>query len=336
MAARRVKHTPPETRKNLGSTTIRKPQRYGWRPDLPDHRDFTYAAPPKLARKDLAGNVDLRKLWKEPCYDQGQLGSCTGNAIAGAIEFALAKEGSTAFTPSRLFIYYNERVIEGTVASDAGAQIRDGMKSVAGVGYCGEDAGSPPAGCPANSIWPYDISKFADKPPQACYDCAANHKVESYLSLAQNLADMKGYLSERFPFVFGFTVYMKLSRMTAPWIVPMPQQGEAVVGGHAVLAMGYDDAKRMSSFATRGDPVGAKVDTFYMPYAYLLDDNLSDTFGRSAWPTSENVESSVRTTFHRGASRQLAHDVVKPGSPCERRPHAGCYRIGSQRGFTRP
>jgi C1A family cysteine protease len=278
MGIKRGKHSPRENRKNLGSTTIRKVQRYGWRPDLPDHRDFTYAAPPKLARKDLAGNVDLRKIWKEPCYDQGQLGSCTGNAIAGAIEFALAKEGSNAFTPSRLFIYYNERVIEGTVASDSGAQIRDGMKSVAGVGYCGEDAGSPPAGCPADSIWPYDISKFAVQPPQACYDCAANHKVGSYLSIAQNLADMKGCLSERFPFVFGFTVYESFEDMTSPWIVPMPQQGETVVGGHAVLAMGYDDTKQVFIVRNSWGPDWGDGGYFYMPYAYLLDDNLSDDF----------------------------------------------------------
>jgi C1A family cysteine protease len=278
MAKKRAKQTPPETRKTLGSTTIRAPQRYGWRPDLPDHRDFTYAAPAKYARKNLAGNIDLRDCWKEPCFDQGQLGSCTGNAIAGAIEFALAKEGSATFTPSRLFIYYNERVIEGTVATDAGAQIRDGMKSVAGVGYCGEDAGSPPPGCPAASIWPYDISKFADQPPQACYDCAANHKVGSYLSVAQNLADMKGCLSERFPFVFGFTVYESFEEMTAPWIVPMPQQGEAVVGGHAVLAMGFDDAKSVFIVRNSWGPGWGDGGYFYMPYAYLLDDNLSDDF----------------------------------------------------------
>src|ERR1700683_3381323 len=106
-----------------------KIQRYGWIHDLPDHRDFLYAAPMALLGS-LPTKVDMR----DRCpavYDQGQLGSCTANAIGGAIEFDLIKEKAPVFVPSRLFIYYNERVIEGTVDSDSGAQIRDGIKSVA-------------------------------------------------------------------------------------------------------------------------------------------------------------------------------------------------------------
>jgi C1A family cysteine protease len=179
------------------------------------------------------------------------------------------------FTPARLFIYYNERVIEGTVDSDAGAQIRDGMKSVAGVGYCGENP-PPPSKCPANSLWPYDISKFKDKPPAPSYQCAANHKVDSYYSVTQNLADMKGCLAEGFPFVFGFTVYESFEQLTAPWVVPMPKQGETVVGGHAVLAMGYDDKEEVFLIRNSWGPKWGIKGYFYMPYAYLLDDNLSD------------------------------------------------------------
>jgi C1A family cysteine protease len=273
--AKQGKQTRRKTRETLGPTTIRTPAGYGWRPDLPDHRDFTYSAPPQFTKKNLGSSVDLRKVWRAPCYDQGNLGSCTGNAIAGAIEFALAKKKAGVFTPSRLFIYYNERVIEGTVDSDAGAQIRDGMKSVAGVGYCGETA-PPPSKCPANSLWPYDISKFKDKPPAPSYQCAANHKVDSYYSVTQNLADMKGCLAEGFPFVFGFTVYESFEQMAAPWVVPMPQQGETVVGGHAVLAMGYDDKEEVFLIRNSWGPKWGIKGYFYMPYAYLLDDNLSD------------------------------------------------------------
>jgi C1A family cysteine protease len=108
-----------------GAHTI---QRYGWVPDLPDQRDFMYAAPTPIQR-NIPSKVDLSK--KCPAvYDQGQLGSCTANAIGAAIEFDQKKK----FVPSRLFIYYNERVMEGTVESDAGAQIRDGIKSVATLG----------------------------------------------------------------------------------------------------------------------------------------------------------------------------------------------------------
>src|SRR6266436_8649661 len=97
---------------------------YGWAPDVPDHRDFVLAAAPVTA---LPPSVDLRPSCP-PVYDQGQLGSCTANAIAASIQFERAKQGlKPDFVPSRLFIYYNERVIEGTVNSDSGAMIRDGI-----------------------------------------------------------------------------------------------------------------------------------------------------------------------------------------------------------------
>ena len=106
----------------------RKIQGYGWNPDIPDGRDLMFAAPPEVVTQ-LPPKVDLRDQCPD-VYDQGQLGSCTANSIAGALEFDQMKQKEQPFTPSRLFIYYNERVIEGTVDSDSGAQIRDGVKSV--------------------------------------------------------------------------------------------------------------------------------------------------------------------------------------------------------------
>ena len=106
--------------------------RYGWLPDLPDQRDHLYAAPVEMLGA-LPVRVDLRPLCP-PVYDQGQLGSCTANAIAGAIEFDRMKQVLSDFTPSRLFIYYNERAMEHTIDSDSGAQIRDGIKSVSQTG----------------------------------------------------------------------------------------------------------------------------------------------------------------------------------------------------------
>jgi len=126
---------------------------YGWVPDLPDHRDFLFAAPVENLAA-LPAKVDLRPQCPKEVYDQGNLGSCTANAIAGALEFEQTKQGLKTFTPSRLFIYYNERVIEHTVNTDSGAQIRDGIKSVGSIG------------APPETDWPYDISKFAEKPPQ--------------------------------------------------------------------------------------------------------------------------------------------------------------------------
>jgi len=137
---------------------------YGWLPDLPDHRDHLYAAPIAVLQA-LPPHVDLRPQCP-PIYDQGQLGSCTANGIAGAIHFDRMKQHlQPNFTPSRLFIYYNERVIEGTVNEDSGAMIRDGIKSVATQGDCPE------------TEWPYDITKFTVKPPANCYTDAPKYRV---------------------------------------------------------------------------------------------------------------------------------------------------------------
>ncbi|HZF02651.1 MAG TPA: peptidase, partial [Methylomirabilota bacterium] len=114
----------------------RKTSRYGWLPDLPDQRDHLYAAPGEMLGA-LPSKIDLRAKCP-PVYNQGQLGSCTANAIAAAIEFDRLKQKLDDFTPSRLFIYYNERTVEHSVDSDSGAQIRDGIKSVGKLGDCPE------------------------------------------------------------------------------------------------------------------------------------------------------------------------------------------------------
>src|SRR5271157_81551 len=130
--------------------------KYGWIKDRPDFRDHLYRRPAGLLAAPLPESVDLRAQCP-PVYDQGQLGSCTANAIAGALEFDRIKEGLPDFTPSRLFIYYNERVMEGTVGTDSGAQIRDGIKSVGSVG------------APPETDWPYNIAEFAVKPPPKAF-----------------------------------------------------------------------------------------------------------------------------------------------------------------------
>jgi C1A family cysteine protease len=248
---------------------------YGWVPDLPDHRDLTYAAPAAFLTA-LPTSVDLRPGCPD-VYDQGQLGSCTANSIGGAFQFEQLKQKVKDFVPSRLFIYYNERVIENTVNSDSGAQIRDGIKVVA------------KQGAPPETDWPYDINKFAQKPPQSAFADAAKNKVLSYQRVTRSLSQMKGCLASGYPFVFGFTVYdaFESTAVAQSGHLNMPQPGEQVVGGHAVLAVGYDDKNQW--FLVRnswGENWGLKG-YFTIPYQYLLEPNLSDDF----W-TIRIVESS--------------------------------------------
>jgi C1A family cysteine protease len=245
----------------------RKIERYGWLPDYPDGRDLLYAAPPELV-VELPKKVDLRS--KCPAvYNQGQLGSCTANAIGGALEFDRMKQKEKAFVPSRLFIYYNERAMEGTVNSDSGAQIRDGIKSVAKQGACRE-----------RPTWPYKIGKFADKPPRAAYQEAKKYQAIRYLRLTQVLGQLKGCLAAGFPFVFGFTVYesFESQQVAKNGRVPMPKADERVVGGHAVLAVGYDEGNQRFIVRNSWGKGWGDDGYFTMPYPYLVQQTLSRDF----------------------------------------------------------
>jgi len=240
---------------------------YGWVRDIPDARDFLYAAPLIRFPQGLPPAVDLRSE-SPPVYDQGQLGSCTGNGIAGAIEFDQRKQGTPEFTPSRLFIYYNERVIEGTVNQDSGAQIRDGIKAVATIG------------APPETDWPYDIAEFAQKPPPKAYADAKQDLVSSYARVAQDLTQMQGCIAVGYPFVFGFTVYesFESEQVAQTGIVPMPASGETVVGGHCVVAVGYDDSKRTFIIRNSWGTAWGLQGYCLMPYEYLITPHLANDF----------------------------------------------------------
>ncbi len=237
---------------------------YGWVRDLPDARDFLYGAPLVRFPQGLPPSVDLRSECP-PVYDQGKLGSCTANGIAGAIEFDQMRQGIREFTPSRLFIYYNERVIEGHVAEDSGAQVRDGIKSVATLG------------APPETDWPYNIDQFAQKPPVKAYSDATQYLVSSYSRVAQNLGQMQGCLAEGYPFVFGFTAYdsFESQDVANSGNVPMPFSGEAMAGGHCVLAVGYDDAKRVFIIRNSWGAGWGIKGYCYMPYEYVLSPQLA-------------------------------------------------------------
>ncbi|HEX9337234.1 MAG TPA: C1 family peptidase [Pseudonocardiaceae bacterium] len=260
----------------MSSQAIRKIARYGWVADLPDVRDHLYSAP-HIALVSLPASVDL-SVGLPSAYDQGRIGSCTANAIAGAFEFALRKQKLADFMPSRLFIYYNERVMEGHVGTDSGAQIRDGMTSIAKLGVCAE------------TEWPYEAtpadpntgqfpagSPDAKKPPAHCYSDALKNRATSYLRVTQNLDQMRGCLAAGYPFVTGFTVYesFESEEVAQTGEVQLPKLGEQVVGGHAVLVTGYDDAQQRFLVRNSWGTTWGKDGYFTIPYAYLTDSRLA-------------------------------------------------------------
>lgn len=238
--------------------------RYGWIPDLPDARDRMYAAPRRMT---VPKSVDLRATCPK-IYDQGDLGSCTANAIAAAIEFDQRKEKLAEFTPSRLFIYYNERALEGTVSTDSGAMLRDGIKCVARQGVCAEP------------MWPYVEQKFADRPSAQCYVAGKLHPAVSYQRVAQAVGQMKACLAAGYPFVFGFTVYesFESDAVAHSGVAAMPGAGETVLGGHAVMAAGYDDGSARFLVRNSWGASWGMGGYFTLPYAYLSNANLADDF----------------------------------------------------------
>jgi C1A family cysteine protease len=250
---------------NQSKSSRPKNVKYGWKPDLPDFRDKMYGAVYKIPAA-LPSAVDLRtQNICPPVVNQGELGSCTANALTGALEILELKAKKTLIMFSRLFVYFNERVIEHDVNEDKGAQIRDGIKTLAKLGACSEDE------------WPYDIAKFKVKPPDACYTDALNHQIISYHRL-ETVDQMRACLASGFPFVFGFTVYSSFEseQVAQTGILNMPQLDENILGGHAVVAIGYDDtSKRFIIRNSRGADWGMKG-CFTMPYDYLANRKLSD------------------------------------------------------------
>jgi C1A family cysteine protease len=245
----------------------RSPAWYGWIPDLPDYRDRMYAAP-LAALGPLPPRVDLRVACP-PIYDQGQLGSCTANAIAAAVEFDQIKQAlHDVFVPSRLFVYYNERAIEGTIDEDAGAMIRDGIKSVAR------------QGAPHEQLWPYAIARFRTKPSRASYLDARKHAAVVYQRVTPQLDQLRGCLTAGYPFVFGFSVYESFENATVARSghVSMPRPSERLLGGHAVLGVGYDVARKWFLVRNSWGTGWGMKGYFTIPFAYLLDSNLSDDF----------------------------------------------------------
>jgi C1A family cysteine protease len=230
---------------------------YGCKPDLIDGRDVKYSTifPVKKVYPD---KIDLRSTCP-PIVDQLALGSCTSNAFVGTLGYLMIKD-KVKFAPmSRLFLYYNERVIENSVMSDAGAMLRDGIKTLVRQGICTETS------------WPYDITKFANKPTKSCYVEALTHQVLSYTRII-TLDDMLSCLSSGFPFVCGISVYESFESdvVAKTGVVPMPSQNEALLGGHAVVCVGYDNTNKIFMMRNSWGTGWGMQGYFTIPFDYML------------------------------------------------------------------
>jgi C1A family cysteine protease len=239
----------------------------GWSPSLPNHRAKKYSVPRHVSAVPLPQSVDLRP-GCPMVYDQMDIGSCTANALAAAVEFDRKKQGLPDWVPSRLFIYYNERSMEGTIQSDSGAQIADGIMSINTVGVCQE------------ATWPYVESQFATAPPQAAYVEANQHESVSFEQVDQTLAGLQGCLAEGYPVVFGFSVYdaFESDQVAQTGVLNLPAPTEQCQGGHAVLIVGYDNPSQRFTVRNSWGADWGQSGVFSMPYAYVLSPDLASDF----------------------------------------------------------
>jgi C1A family cysteine protease len=274
----------------------RKIERYGWKPSLPDFRDKFYKdhhSPQAMMLKgavvapldptnvhNVIGttnastamgadgrpmSVSLRDKMP-PIFNQGQLGSCTANASGALFQFA---HGGGPY--SRLQIYYNSRMMEGTVAYDSGAFLRDVIQVLANTG----------AGLEAD--WPYIESQFTVPPPPVEMNEAAQNKALEYSRLVTR-DDFRNCLVQGHPFVIGFTVYSSFegAEVAQTGIVPMPTVNDQMMGGHAVCVIGYNANYNGGDYYEVRNSWGedwGDEGNFWIPAAYLENPNLA----QDAW-----------------------------------------------------
>ena len=247
--------------KKIKPRTLANKLNLQWVPDKLDSRDYKY----RITTKPSPNSVDLRS-YCSPIENQGSLGSCTGQAIAGAIEL-LNKRNGNYRDISRLFIYYYERLILGTVNYDSGAYIRDGIKATNHYGASLE------------SYWPYNIRKYRQEPITEAKNDALNRKVTRY----ERLTNLNGFidaLSNGYPIIMGFNVYTSFMSYSVAktGVMPYPNtKRERLLGGHAVLIVGYNKTKKVfiarNSWGTGWGDRGY----FYMPFD-IIKPTMSDDY----------------------------------------------------------
>ncbi|MBP2642161.1 MAG: xylellain [Firmicutes bacterium] len=233
-------------------------RKYLLKKDTPDLRDHIFCSASYKAEAHLPAKVDLRKKCS-PVVNQGELGSCTANAIASGLrEYLLINKETKWIQLSRLFLYWQERYLEGTVNEDSGAEIRDGMKVLNQIGVCPE------------ADWPYDITTFTNPPTDKMNVDAMPYKVKEYHRII-SLASLKAALAEGLPVVIGIDVYesFESDEVANTGIVPMPDtKSEQLLGGHAVLVVGYDDSKSQLIVRNSWGYVWGDAGYCYLPFAY--------------------------------------------------------------------
>lgn len=264
-----INHIDHERDKECGVPLSRVNLNYMFQ--APDHRDLLFKdflkAP--IDPKTLPAKVDLRSEWGTP-FDQGQIGSCVANSVAGCIRMTRKVEKLSNYDPSRLYIYYYGRKDDNfPTDQDSGMYIRSGYKGVNQDSVCSENN------------WPYIESRFSVEPNKVAKSAASQHKIFKYLSVTQDILSIKQCLADGYPISFGITVYQSFmsADVARTGMIPMPNTTkDTVVGGHAISIVGYDDTQKVFIIANSWGSSWGDKGFCYFPYAYVTDTTLSDDF----------------------------------------------------------
>lgn len=238
-----------------------------WKPSPLDPRDLK-------STRHLDAPVELPNNFtlpiEIPVYDQLDQGSCTANSGCACYRYEYHEiTNDFTFDPSRQFLYYNTRLIEGTEGEDSGAYIRDVFKALFKQGLATE------------KTWPYGSNRLVLKPSDKAYMEGLDNVVIKYASVRQDLETIKRTLFSGAAISFGFTVYS--SFMSGNWdrttgIMPIPKRTETIEGGHAVTIIGWDDSKQAFHIQNSWGTSWGQQGKFWMPYSFLLDPQMADDF----------------------------------------------------------
>jgi len=229
--------------------------------------DWKYRPRASVVRR-LPSAIDLRRHCP-PVYDQRHLNSCSANAIAAAMRYDELRSGRAAVaSPSRLFIYYNERVLAGVTGTDSPVSLRDGYRTVSKVGSCPEP------------MWPYDPRRFRREPTPACFRAARRRRAIAYYRIRRSMAQLRACLAEGFPFVMAIAVHQSMigAPVRRTGVVPLPGRHDRLRGGHAVLAVGYDHPRRLIIFRNSWGRTWGDGGYGYLPYAFFSSSDLTWDF----------------------------------------------------------